>query len=99
MGIRKPPADSIAAVDPAAVDTLKPLDRQLVRGELAFPSFLILKERKSNSKIKLKLNNLQFSYNSEPKRLQVNFSMGETRLVYLCRTETLMSQLQIHYAK
>nr|GEU94938.1 NADH kinase [Tanacetum cinerariifolium] len=32
MGIWKPPADSIAAVDPAAVDTLKPLDRQLVRG-------------------------------------------------------------------
>ena len=98
MGIRKPPADSIAAVDPAAVDTLKPLDRQLVRGELSFPSFLILKERKSNSKIKLKLKNLQFSYNSEPKRLQVNFSR-ETRLGYLCRTETLMSQLQIHYAK
>lgn len=34
MGIVNPPAESIAAVDPAAVETLRPLDRQCTKGEL-----------------------------------------------------------------
>ncbi|MFS7921621.1 hypothetical protein Hanom_Chr03g00239141 [Helianthus anomalus] len=41
-GIWYPPADSIAAVDPVAVEILRPLDLQLTRGELDSPSFLIL---------------------------------------------------------
>lgn len=41
MGIGNPPADSIAAVDPAAVEILRPLDRQFNKGEHDC-SFLIL---------------------------------------------------------
>lgn len=33
MGIGNPPAESIAAVEPAAVETLRPLDLQLTGGE------------------------------------------------------------------
>lgn len=40
MGIANPPADSIAAVDPAAVETLKPLDLQCTNEEEGF-SFLL----------------------------------------------------------
>lgn len=31
MGIGNPPADNMAAVDPAAVQTRRPLDRQFIR--------------------------------------------------------------------
>lgn len=33
MGIGNPPADSMAAVDPAAVQIRRPLDRQFIRDE------------------------------------------------------------------
>lgn len=33
MGIGNPPAERIAAVEPAAVETLRPLDLQLTSGE------------------------------------------------------------------
>jgi len=33
MGIGNPPAECIAAVEPAAVETLRPLDLQLIGGE------------------------------------------------------------------
>lgn len=46
MGIAYPPAESIAAVDPAAVETLRPLERQFTKGEQDWPSFLILKENR-----------------------------------------------------
>lgn len=42
IGIGNPPADSIAADEPAAVETLRPLDLQCTRGKLDWPSFLIL---------------------------------------------------------
>lgn len=42
MGIVDPPAECIAAVDPAAVETLRPLDLQCSREEGGPPSFLIL---------------------------------------------------------
>lgn len=42
MDIANPPADSMAAVDPAAVETLRPLDRQWTKGEQAWSSILIL---------------------------------------------------------
>lgn len=45
MGIGKPPAESIAAVDPAAVDTLRPLDREFTKGEHGWSSLLILQTR------------------------------------------------------
>lgn len=41
MGIVNPPAESIAAVDPAAVETLSPLDLQFIKEE-DVPLFLIL---------------------------------------------------------
>lgn len=42
MGIVNPPAESIAAVDPAAVETLNPLDLQFSKEVRDAPSFLIL---------------------------------------------------------
>lgn len=42
MGITNPPAESIAADEPAAVETLRPLDRQFTNGEHGMPSLLIL---------------------------------------------------------
>lgn len=42
MGIGKPPAESIAAVEPAAVETLRPLDRQFTKGESGSTSLIIL---------------------------------------------------------
>jgi hypothetical protein len=42
MGIGNPPAESIAAVEPAAVETLRPLDRQFTKGEKDWLSLLIL---------------------------------------------------------
>lgn len=42
IGIANPPADKIAAVDPAAVETLRPLDRQFTKGEQGWIPFLIL---------------------------------------------------------
>lgn len=42
MGIGNPPAESIAAVEPAAVETLRPLDRQFTKGEKDWSSLLIL---------------------------------------------------------
>lgn len=47
MGIVNPPAECIAAVDPAPVDTLRPLDLEWSRGE-GSPSFLILYSRNTN---------------------------------------------------
>ena len=42
MGIGNPPAESIAAVEPAAVETLRPLDRQFTKEENGWFSFFIL---------------------------------------------------------
>lgn len=42
MGIGNPPAESIAAVEPEAVETLRPLDRQFTKGENGRFSLLIL---------------------------------------------------------
>ena len=42
IGIANPPAESMAAVDPAAVETLRPLDRQFTNGEHVWSFFLIL---------------------------------------------------------
>lgn len=42
MGIANPPAESIAAVDPAAVDTLRPLDLLFTNEEHCLPSLQIL---------------------------------------------------------
>ena len=47
MGIANPPAESIAAVDPAAVETLRPLDLQWTKGEQGWPSLLILSINKA----------------------------------------------------
>lgn len=46
-----PPAESIAAVDPAAVETLRPLDRQLTKCELASLLLLILNDRENISRV------------------------------------------------
>lgn len=46
-----PPAESIAAVDPAAVETLRPLDRQLTKCELASLLLLILNDRANISRV------------------------------------------------
>lgn len=46
MGIANPPADCIAAVDPAAVDTLRPLDLLCANGEQYSPCFWILSTEK-----------------------------------------------------
>lgn len=45
IGITKPPAESIAAVDPAAVETLKPLDRQFTNEPHDSPLPLSLRKR------------------------------------------------------
>lgn len=41
-----PPADSMAAVDPVAVATLRPLDLQLINCELSPVLFLFLNEKR-----------------------------------------------------
>lgn len=48
MGIGNPPAESIAAVDPAAVETLRPLDRECTKGVHGWSSPLILQTMISN---------------------------------------------------
>lgn len=48
MGIGNPPAESIAAVDPAAVETLRPLDRECAKGAHGWSSPLILQTMISN---------------------------------------------------
>lgn len=42
IGMGNPPAESMAAVEPAAVQILRPLDRQLSKDELFWFSLLIL---------------------------------------------------------
>lgn len=42
IGITDPPAESIAAVDPAAVETLRPLDLECSKEEKGFPFCVIL---------------------------------------------------------
>lgn len=49
MGIWYPPAESIAAVEPAAVETLRPLDRQFTTGEHEWPFLLILNENRETA--------------------------------------------------
>lgn len=44
MGIGNPPADCIAAVEPVAVETLRPLDLQFTRGEHGWSPSLILQK-------------------------------------------------------
>lgn len=56
IGIGKPPAESIAAVDPAAVETLRPLDREFTKGEHNSPSLLILKATIQEFKQLIKTN-------------------------------------------
>lgn len=51
MGIGNPPAESIAAVAPAAVETLRPLDRQFTKGEHGWPLLLILQTKTFNIQI------------------------------------------------
>lgn len=52
MGIGNPPAESIAAVDPAAAETLKPLDRQCTKGDMDRSFFLILQVMRENGRKK-----------------------------------------------
>lgn len=42
MGIANPPAESIAAVDPAAVETLRPLDLVCTKEDIGFSFCMIL---------------------------------------------------------
>lgn len=52
IGITDPPAESIAAVDPAAVETLKPLDRECSKDELGLALRVILLRKQFTYKIK-----------------------------------------------
>lgn len=56
-----PPAESIAAVDPAAVETLRPLDRQLTKCELASLLLLILNDRANISRVD-DVKNISFDF-------------------------------------